>query len=390
MTMDANDIARAEGVEGLRKVWDATEPAKAGEARRPKLRIINPADWTGAPIPTREWIVPDLIPARTVTLLSADGGTGKSVLALQLAVARALHKGWLSTKPAPGRTLYLSAEDDADELHRRLEAIRFYYEAEWSDLTDIRLVDLVGKSAVLGEVTKGGLIQATELYRAVEQQVRAFRPSLVVIDALADAFAGEENHRAQARQFISLLRHLGQRYGCAALPLAHPSLSGMSSGTGMSGSTAWSNSVRSRLYLEAAKASDDSVPDPDLRTLTVRKANYAKSGTVLTMRWQDGVYVPEDGLGSLDRMAQANRAASVFLELLAAYEAEGRHVSPTPSATYAPKVFAADQRSGGIGKRFLADAMNRLFAEGRIRTGQHGRPSDPRTHIELAEPGPAE
>jgi hypothetical protein len=48
------------------------------------------ADLEGLQVPDREWLVPDLIPTRTVTLLYGDGGTGKSLLALQLAVAVAL------------------------------------------------------------------------------------------------------------------------------------------------------------------------------------------------------------------------------------------------------------------------------------------------------------
>jgi hypothetical protein len=45
------------------------------------------------------------------------------------------------------------------------------------------------------------------------------------------------------------LRGLALETSSTALLLAHPSLSGMASGSGTSGSTAWSNSVRSRLYL---------------------------------------------------------------------------------------------------------------------------------------------
>ena len=63
-------------------------------------------------------------------------------------------------------------------------------------------------------------------------------------------FAGDENSRPQAQEFIGLLKRLARKQNCALLLLAHPSLSGMATGTGMSGSTAWSNSVRSRLYLE--------------------------------------------------------------------------------------------------------------------------------------------
>jgi hypothetical protein len=58
----------------------------------PTLRVLNPADWEERQAPPRLWVVPDYIPARAVTLLYADGGTGKSYLKLQLAVARALAK----------------------------------------------------------------------------------------------------------------------------------------------------------------------------------------------------------------------------------------------------------------------------------------------------------
>ena len=56
------------------------------------LHAFNPADWQGKRAPPRKSIVPDYIPDETVTLLYADGGTGKSYLKLQLAVARALAK----------------------------------------------------------------------------------------------------------------------------------------------------------------------------------------------------------------------------------------------------------------------------------------------------------
>jgi hypothetical protein len=64
------------------------------------LPVFNPADWEGKKAPPRLWVVPDDIPNRNVTLLYADGGTGKSYLELQLAVARALGKEWIGLLPA--------------------------------------------------------------------------------------------------------------------------------------------------------------------------------------------------------------------------------------------------------------------------------------------------
>jgi RecA-family ATPase len=70
------------------------------------------------------WHVPGLIPADTVTLLGGDGGTGKSLLAAQLAAATALGAPWIGFEEIFwGPSIYLSCEDDIDELHRRFDRI---------------------------------------------------------------------------------------------------------------------------------------------------------------------------------------------------------------------------------------------------------------------------
>src|SRR4051794_29491636 len=114
----------------------------------PELKIINPVQWRDQAVPPREWIVRDMIPAKTVTLLSGDGAAGKTTAGLQLGAARSLARDWLGTMPEPGRTLFLSAEDDAEELHRRVDAIRTHYGASFDDLSALHLVDLVGENAV--------------------------------------------------------------------------------------------------------------------------------------------------------------------------------------------------------------------------------------------------
>jgi RecA-family ATPase len=356
-------------VDGAGKFGGATEPAS--------LRIINPADWQDKEVPPRDWIVPDWIPARTVTLLFGDGGAGKTTLALQLAAARAIARDWITTLPTPGRTLVLSAEDDDRELHRRADAIRSHYGVRFSDLTDMRLVDLVGENAILGELNRKGIINATTLFKAVVAEIEQFKPELVIIDALADSFAGDENSRAQARQFIALLKGPARVCGCAFLVLAHPSLSGLSTGRGTSGSTAWSNSVRSRLYFTPAQGSDGSEPDPDLRQLTIAKANYAPTGTTIPLRWQAGVYVPVPGMGSLDRMALEAKADNLFLTLLARFAEQDRNVCDKKGVAYAPALFAREPeaREQGIQKEHFADAMVRLFKAKRIRLERYGPPS---------------
>ena len=56
-----------------------------GDERR--SQFYSAADLKGKAVPPREWLLDGLVPNKTVTLLSGDGGTGKSLLA-QLACGR--------------------------------------------------------------------------------------------------------------------------------------------------------------------------------------------------------------------------------------------------------------------------------------------------------------
>ncbi|MCK1691619.1 AAA family ATPase [Bradyrhizobium sp. 145] len=363
-----------------------------GSAGRPSaraLRIIDPAGWQDKPVPVREWIVPDMIPTGTVSLLMGDGGTGKSTLAMQLGIVRALRRhclscSWIGAVPTPGRTLYLSAEDDHDELHRRTAAILQQYDASFDQLEDFRPVDLVGEDAVLGELHRNGIIRATALLDLVEEQVDEFQADFVIVDALADAYAGDEINRSQVRQFIGLLKRIGRDYGTTFLCLGHPSLQGMNSGSGTSGSTGWSNSVRSRLYFEHGKGSDGKeLEDPDLRQVSRMKANYAKLRVPPVMvRWKDGAFVLEQGaISSLDKIALAEKSKDVFMALLRQFNEQGQNVSPSRSSTYAPKRFASHPKAAGLSAKHLETAMQDLLDRKMITIETFGPPSRERQRL---------
>ena len=60
----------------------------------------------------------------------ATAAPGKSLLALMLATAVSSGGSWLGRNVRRGRSIFLSAEDDDDELHRRLADILCAYAAE--------------------------------------------------------------------------------------------------------------------------------------------------------------------------------------------------------------------------------------------------------------------
>jgi RecA-family ATPase len=359
------------------------DAAREGEpSESVDLPVISAAAFAGVEPPERLWIVKDMIPDRTVTIVSGDGGGGKTTLKLQLAVAIAGRCPWLGHNPDSGPVLFVTAEDDEEEIHRRVYAIAKGLNVELSDLVDLHIVPLAGQDAVMGAPEgKAALITPTAVFRGLVTLVERVRPRLVILDALADVYAGEENARAQARQFIGLLRGLAIKNKLAVVLIAHPSLSGMASGSGTSGSTAWSNSVRARLYLERILDEGNREIDPDLRVLRIKKSNYGPVGLELRLRWKNGAFILDGPAGGFDKLAADAKAERVFLDLLCDLAAQGRDVSPNRSATFAPAVFERHPDADGLTKRSFEGAMERLLASKRIGVQTFGSPSRLRSRL---------
>jgi RecA-family ATPase len=353
-----------------------------------RLPVVSADHFAHLPTPSRQFLVPgaDLLPVRNVSALYGDGGTGKSLLALQLAVAVASGTSWLGYMPEPGGCLYLSAEDDKDETHIRLKSIVDGSEAEFDMLQDLHLAILAGEDSVLAhEDAKGVRIKQTQLFHRLHATLDILKPKLLILDNLADIFAGNENSKVLARQFIGLLRGLALRHDCTVLLLAHPSLSGLSSGSGTSGNTAWSNSVRSRLYLVRERDHDGFESDPNRRVLQTMKANYGPVGGRICLRWEAGRFIRLDqAAGSeTDAAARSSQVQRVFLQLLGWHNERNKPVSASKSPTYAPSVFAKHPHSESIKNREFEVEMNVLLDRGEIAIIEEGSPSRLRRRLVL-------
>jgi RecA-family ATPase len=335
------------------------------------------------PVQARQWLVPDLIPDRTVTLLGGDGGTGKSLLAKLLASACVTGNPWIGLPVKAGPAIYFTAEDDEDEVHRRLDDILKATGGTYDDLADLIICSHAGKDALLAtQASPTTPLQPTDLYRRLDMRMAAVKPVVVVLDTLADLFPGNENDRAQARQFVGLLRALAIKHDCAVILLAHPSLSGLNSGSGTSGSTAWNNSVRSRLYLERI-VQDGYEANPDARVLRTMKANYGRTGGEINLTWRKGIFEADAPATALDRMVSTAKAERVFLALLRLVNDQGQTVNSNAGAYYAPKFFADHPKSEGVMKSAFRAAMQTLLAEGKIQIVKSGPASRQTSHLEV-------
>jgi RecA-family ATPase len=347
-----------------------------------------------ADLEPRPWLIIDRIPRRNVTLLSGEGSIGKSILLMQLLGATVLGGRWLGNTPEKGPALYVTAEEEALEVRHRMQAVAASLGSTRRELIEngLRVLSFAGENAVLAEPDRTGILRPTPLYDRILEDGIALKPKLIALDAAADVFGGNEINRAQTRQFITMIRRIAMATDAALSLVAHPSLQGITSDSGLSGSTAWHSSVRARMYLKKAPGDDTS-----LRALEVKKNNYGPVTETILLRWQNGVYVAE-GVGKpeeqaarvLERLAEEDKIDQLFLTLLRRFTKQGRKVSDKTGTTYAPAQFVKESEAKKLKAtaEALADAMRRLFVAEKIQNVTEGPPSRLRTKIVEAEGKP--
>lgn len=349
------------------------------------LEVSDVADMLERPRVTREWIVEGIIPKKEVTLLAGDGGAGKTTLVLQLADARARQTLWLDRQVSPGRTLFYGCEDDEPELQYRLQEIVKQVQAGAYSEGLFEIISMAGKMGTeLAISDRVAGVKATPRLEQLEKRIVELSADLLILDSAADVFGGDEIKRREVRAFIALLRGICQRTGCAVILLTHPSNEGLRTKSGKSGSTHWSNAVRSRLYFTMPEFESEDTADPDLRELIVKKNNRGKTGEKIMLRWRDGMFAPESGLKTASIVDRAN-VRGVFLDLLRQYETQGRNVSSNPGRNFAPAVFEAEPSAKGIKRKAFDKAMRELFNDDKIHLCTEGSPSKQRQILRVKD-----
>jgi RecA-family ATPase len=336
------------------------------------IQWLDMSNWDNEPVPKREWAIRDRVPLNQAGLCSGEGGTGKSIIELQKNVAHVMGKDWFGSLPESGPAFYLGAEDDEKEIHIRLADIASHYQVTFRELIDcgLHILPLLGKDATLCAASgKSGKVETTELYDRIYEAAGDIKPVNISVDTLSRAFAGNEIDRVQVYAFAMHMQALAMVAGGSVTVLSHPSLAGIASGSGISGSTAWHGAFRFRMYLKGVKPDEGEQPDSDLRELEFKKNQYGPRGEAIVLRYQNGLFLPVAGVSSLDKLAREAKADELFVELLRRFMGQGRNVSDKPTSNgYAPSTFAKEgaAKAAGIRRSDFEAAMRRLFAAGKI------------------------
>lgn len=215
---DFNDLHVLEGIDAVR-----------GQV---KGYSLNLKDWSvanikGNAVPDREWIVDQLIPRGNAIVMAAPGGTGKGMTLLDLAIKVATPEthaidlnasaGFMGKAiTAHGPVVILSAEDDQDEIHRRIEAISGTFP---EDLYVVCMPDLDGLKAILAEGKTG--IELTPWWKEIVEQCRFIRPVLIIIDPIACFVWANLNDRMVGAMFMGELSHIARQIDAAVIGSHH-------------------------------------------------------------------------------------------------------------------------------------------------------------------------
>ncbi len=273
-----------------------------------KSLVTAPDEWFTEPPPKRVWLLRDLrrptnpgfLPMGKVGQLIAEGGAGKTMALIQLAVAVSTGDDWLSTFRivTPGKVLLFLGEEDAAEARRRSYDARRAANASVPSHGSIVVLPLAGVPCSLIAKGEFGELCETEFLLWAQSWAAANGPwALIIFDPLS-RFAGldAETDNAAATRFIQALEGVATRTGATVLVAHHTNKAARKNGASVDaasgrGSSALVDGVRWQISLASerpALRSEESLETlREVVTLTHTKTNYSRKAEPLLLRRAD-------------------------------------------------------------------------------------------------------
>lgn len=179
--------------------------------------------------PPRRWLLDELLVLGKVGAIVAPGGSSKSQWLLQLAVGVAtglpVAEYWKIGEK--GQVLMLCAEDDHDEIHRRIKRIVNHlalagHVNELQGIEDrLYVFSTIGYDTLLTKRGSTGEVSATHVVDhilALSEQLSDLK--LIIVDPASRFRGGEENSNEDATRFVEALETIAKKTGASTL-IAH-------------------------------------------------------------------------------------------------------------------------------------------------------------------------
>jgi hypothetical protein len=317
----------------------------------------NFADLKSNPPPSREWVVPDWLPLSSVVALFSLGGLGKTLFAQQLATHVVAGLDIFGQHVMRGPVLGFLCEDDNDELRRRQEKINVVLKLDDTP-AGLFLEGRAGKNNTLIAFASQHFPSPTALLHLIDAECTEKKPVLLIIDNIAQVYAGLEIDRHQVTVFCNELSRLALKHRCCILLLGHTA---KAEGSQYSGSTAWEAAVRTRLWVTRR--------DDDMLELHRKKANYSGLDCI-TLQWQDGyLHTISCGKGGAHAINAVTKSA--VAHAIREFTKAKISTSNSPQAkNYLPKLMRDEGKLNDISFQSAKNALSVMVEEGAIIPGR--------------------
>lgn len=362
-----------------------------GEIAEPlDLNLARVGALLDSPPPKREWIVHNIIACGVVGILAAGGGVGKSILKLMLAVSACTGLPWLGIPVVrSGSVLMFSAEDDKDEIHRRLHAVMAHYRTEHPAQSSeidclvrqhLHVFDRVGADNRLTEKHDGNISRTSLVDSIIATAKQLPELRLVVLDPLSRFDGGDPNDNSDGTRLIEAAEHIRKSTGAAVLlshHVAKTSLQNPESGqeavrgaSGLVDGARWVGLLQTLRQTEAKKYG---IPAGEANLyvhFTAPKANYAPPWEGLWLKRETGgVLAPVEvhEVQGEGRRRDADRYSDVLPQIIEKIRAAELAGDPLSLREFRARYQGVDnvlKTSDGKLREYLARAIN----EGEIRT----------------------
>jgi RecA-family ATPase len=267
-------------------------------------------DEEGASVP-REWILDKWLPKDEVCAFYGSGGLGKSRLAIQLGLHVAAGEDFLGI-PVETKmpVLYVPCEDKREEVTRRIDSIMnhrnyeliFNYDLPFYSMSRATCsAILVRQDKRSGKLVKGKFY---DILRGVVKRLFKGAPSLLILDTLTDIFKVDMNDSTVSSQCVkNILGGLQKELNVTILVIAHPSKTGLATGTLDSGSPGWLNSYRFMM----AQIEYENKALTDYSYVKMAKSNYSRIQEPILIRYDEGILTEEDMSNIIDETKEKNK-----------------------------------------------------------------------------------
>ncbi len=280
-------------------------------SRQAKLMVLGDVTRTEV-----EWLVPNLVPLGSLTVIDGAKGEGKSALTYDLAacVTAAKPMPLSDGEPVGSGAILLQAEDDIGAT------VRASIEAAGGDLTKIRIYNNKAEPLRLDD---------PEDLAVVRQAAKDSDARLLVVDPFSEFFSKSLKDEKTIRNALRPLRDLAAELHMAVILVRHITKSGTSALYRGLGGVAVANSARAALVV----GHDPSSEDPYRHVLALNRCNLprdrdvslayrtVKRGDTIVIEWQgESRYSADDLVAaarSPDDHSQLEEACRVLYSILA-------------------------------------------------------------------------